>query len=198
MSNIEEGRRREDRTHYGLRRLPAHNYQKQFRGPILSILASVRGVLEEEKMETEMEQLAAALTEHTRFQREQQQRFEEAQKRQEERQDREKETRRHEYEAHQLQMALMHEQHEAQIGALRKAMAEHKDAAKAAHLKIAPFEENTQDFLDAFEGIMTIQEVDKAEWVLWLTPLLSGKARIVCTKLRPTVEYDGLKAAILE
>ena len=94
----------------------------------------------------------------------------------------------------------MREQHKAQIGALREAMAERKDAAKASHLKIAPFEEkeDIQDFLDAFEGIMTIQEVGKAEWVLWLTPLLSGKARTVCTKLGPTVEYDGVKAAILE
>ena len=154
----------------------------------------------EEKTKTEMEQLAAALTELTRFQREQQQRFEEAQKRQEERQDQEEETRRCEYEAHQLQVVLMREQHEAQIGALREAMAERKDAAKASHLKIAPFEEkeDIQDFLDAFEGIMTIQEVGKAEWVLRLTPLLSGKACTVCIKLGPTVEYDGVKAAILE
>ena len=200
MSHVEEGWRREDRTRYGLRRLPAHDYQEQLRGPILLRAASVRGVSGEEKTETEMKQLATALTELTCFQREQQQRFEEAQKRQEERQDREEETRRREYEAHQLQVALMREQHEAQIGALREAMTERKNAAKAAHLKIVPFEEkeDIQDFLNAFEGIMTIQEVGKAEWVLRLTPsLLSGKARTVCTKLGPTVKYDGVKGAIL-
>ena len=80
MSHGEEGRRREDRTRYGLRKLPAHDYQEHLRGPILSRSASVRGVSGEEKTETEMEQLAAAITELTRFQREQQQRFEEAQK----------------------------------------------------------------------------------------------------------------------
>ena len=60
---------------------------------------------------------------------------------------------------------------------------------------MTPFQENEdiQDFLEAFEGIMGIQEIDREEWVLWLTPLLKRKARAVCTNLGSTMEYDGVK-----
>ena len=45
---------------------------------------------------------------------------------------------------------------------------------------------------------MGIQKVKETEWVLCLTPLLSGKARTVCTNLVPTTGYDGVKKAFLE
>ena len=45
---------------------------------------------------------------------------------------------------------------------------------------------------------MKIQKVKKESWVLRLTPLLSGKARTVCTDLGPTTDYGGVKKAILE
>ena len=53
----------------------------------------------------------------------------------------------------------MQEQHEARVEAIREAIADRKDAAKVANLKITPFEEkeDIQDFLKAFEGIMKIQ-----------------------------------------
>ena len=64
---------------------------------------------------------------------------------------------------------------------------------------MTPFQESEdiQDFLEAFEGIMGIQNVDRTEWVLRLTPLLNGKARAVCTDLGTIMEYDGVKKAIL-
>ena len=43
---------------------------------------------------------------------------------------------------------------------------------------------------------MGIQKFDREEWVLRLTPLLKGKARIACTDLGTTMEYDGMKKAI--
>ena len=50
---------------------------------------------------------------------------------------------------------------------------------------MTPYQENEdiQDFLEAFEGIMKIQEVKETEWVLRLTPLLNGKACAICTNL---------------
>ena len=64
---------------------------------------------------------------------------------------------------------------------------------------LAPFEENEdiQDFLEAFEGVMNIQEIDQKEWVLRLTPLLKGKARAVCTDVGAMLNYEGVKKAIL-
>ena len=44
---------------------------------------------------------------------------------------------------------------------------------------------------------MRVQEIDKGEWVLRLTPLLKGKAQAVCINLGNTMEYDGVKKAIL-
>ena len=44
---------------------------------------------------------------------------------------------------------------------------------------------------------MGIQDIDREEWVLRLTPLLKGKAWTVCTDLGNTMEYDGVKKAIL-
>ena len=62
-----------------------------------------------------------------------------------------------------------------------------------------PFQESEdiQDFLEPFVGIMGIQNIDRAEWVLRLTPLLNGKARAVCTNLGTIMEYDGVKKASL-
>ena len=64
---------------------------------------------------------------------------------------------------------------------------------------MAPFEksEDIQDFLEAFEGIMNIQKVDRVEWVLHLTPLLKGKARTVCIDVGSMMDYEGVKKAIL-
>ena len=68
-----------------------------------------------------------------------------------------------------------------------------------SNLKIAPYQESEdiQDFLEAFEGIMKLQKVKDADWVLRLTPLLRGKARAVCTDLGPTKQYAEVKEAIL-
>ena len=57
--------------------------------------------------------------------------------------------------------------------------------------------EDIHDFLEAFEVIMGIQNVDRTEWVLRLTPSLNGKARAVCTDLGTIMEYDGVKKVIL-
>ena len=64
---------------------------------------------------------------------------------------------------------------------------------------MTPFQEseNIQDFLEAFEEIMGIQNIDRAEWVLRLSPLLNGKTQAVCTELGTIMECDGVKKAIL-
>ena len=145
-----------------------------------------------------MEQLAAALTELTRFQQEQQHRLEESQRQQEERCQQEEELRRQQNEAHQEQLRI--EQHVEQMEAMRAALKADQDSTSAAHLKIAPYQEkeDIQDFLEAFEGIMKIQKVKETDWVLRLTPLLNGKARTVCTNLGPSTNYKGVKEAILD
>ena len=86
-----------------------------------------------------MEQLAAALRQLTQFHQQQQERFDKAQRRQEERQDR-KEARRPETEVRDRQVTLMQEKNDAQIRALQDVMMERRDATKAAHLQIVPFE----------------------------------------------------------
>ena len=145
-----------------------------------------------------MEQLAAALTELTKFQQEQQRRLEETQRQQEERRREEEELGRQQQEEYQVQVKAMHEQHLHQLEVMKEALKERETSNP--HLKIAPYQEteDIQDFLEAFEGIMNIQKVNPTGWVLRLTPLLSGKARTVCTDLGPTTAYNGVKTAILE
>ena len=86
-----------------------------------------------------MEQLAEALTSLTRLQEERQCRLEENQRLQ-------KERRREEEQLQQRQ----HEEYQE---------------------RIAPYQEteDIQDFMEAFEGIMTIQKVIKYQWVIRLT-----------------------------
>ena len=92
----------------------------------------------------------------------------------------------------------MHEQYLQPMEAMKGLLMEQE--VSIPHLKIAPYQlkEDIQDFLDAFEVIMKIQKVNKGNWVLRLTPLLSGKARTVCTNLGPTTVHEGVKKAILE
>ena len=68
-----------------------------------------------------------------------------------------------------------------------------------SHLRMTQFQESEDihDFIEAFEGIMGIQNVDSTEWVLRLTPLLNGKVWAVCTFLGTIVEYDEVKKVIL-
>ena len=79
----------------------------------------------------------------------------------------------------------MHEQHVEQMGVMREVLKTDRNTTNTAHLKMTPYQENEdiQDFLEAFEGIMKIQEVKETEWVLRLTPLLNGKACAICTNL---------------
>ena len=74
----------------------------------------------------------------------------------------------------------MHEQHAQQLETMMETL---KERRPTEHLKVAAYEEgeDIQDFLEAFEGIMDLQDVPARDWVLWLTPLLKGKARAVCT-----------------
>ena len=67
------------------------------------------------------------------------------------------------------------------------------------HVKMPPFEENEdiQDFLAAFEGIMSTQKRKRTECVLRLIPLLKGKARTVCTDVGAIMDYEGVKKTIL-
>ena len=88
----------------------------------------------------------------------------------------------------------MQEQHRQQLEAMRQ-----RKPTSNSHLRMTTFQENEdfQEFLEAFDGIMGIQEIGKKEWVLRLTPLLKGKDRAVCTDLGYTMDYDGVKKAIL-
>ena len=77
---------------------------------------------------------------------------------------------------------------------------DHRRRPNEAHFKITPFQEDEdiQDFLEAFEGIMRIQQVEEGQWVLRLTPLLRGKARAVCTDIEDPEDYKKVKEAILD
>ena len=91
----------------------------------------------------------------------------------------------------------MHEQHTQQLETMMETL---KERRPTEHLKAIAYEEgeDIQDFLEAFEGIMDLQDVPAREWVLWLTPLLKGKARAVCTDLEMTAAgYNTVKTAIL-
>ena len=137
--------------------------------------------------EQEMEQLAAALAELTRFQQEQERRHEERQLREEEHRRLQEERRRQQYEEHQEQVRTMHEQHAQQLETMMQTL---KERRPTEHLKVAAYEEgeDIQDFLEAFEGIMDLPDVRAREWVLRLTKLLKGKARAVCTDYR--IQYS--------
>ena len=209
---------RRSRTTYSLRNVPRQDYHRLIRGPIISrdqyfegeTLSSTtdeegatRAETEESETEPEeairqeeeerenqleeeeegMERLAEILGELTRLQGEQQQRHDES--------------RRQQNEEHREQIREMQEQHQQQLEAMRETLLEQRPAD--SNLKIAPYQESEdiQDFLEAFEGIMKLQKVKDADWVLRLTPLLRGKARAVCTDLGPTKQYAEVKEAIL-
>ena len=210
MSYTGDEQRRSNRTNYSLRNVPRRDYSRQLRGPPTSRSSTI--VITNQ--ETDMEQLAAALTELTRFQQEQQRQLEESQRQQEERRQQEEELRRQQEECrqqeeelrrqqnemHQEQVRIMHEQHVEQMEAMSAALKADRDSTSAVHLKIAPYQEkeDIQDLLEAFEGIMKIQKVKETDWVLRLTPLLNGKARTVCTNFGPSTNYKGVKEAILD
>ena len=212
---------RGDRTQYLLRDLPSQDYARQLRGPPTSrrvVLAlgetenstepepePVEAGIDTENDTVGMEQLATVLTSLVQLQQEQQRRWEETQWQQEEAQ-RQQEEQRHEeelrrqqqYSEYQDQVRLMYQQHMQQIDVMKGVLEEREKSSP--HLKMAPYQEteDIQDFIEAFEGVMKIQKVNKSQWMLRLTPLLSGKARTVCTDLGATMDYDGVKKAILE
>uniref|UniRef100_A0A1X7T6G3 Uncharacterized protein n=1 Tax=Amphimedon queenslandica TaxID=400682 RepID=A0A1X7T6G3_AMPQE len=212
---------RENQGRYSLRDLPRHDYRGQLRG-LHIFRESYTSVDTEDCTEVEeslitgvsdpMEQLAAALASLTKLQEEQQRRWEEAQRQAEERRQEEErrreeaqrqaEERRREEERqrerHYEEIQAMQEQHMQQIEIMKGVLAERE--GNSPHLKISPYQEteDIQDFIEAFEGIMKIQGVNRTNWILRLTPLLSGKARTVCTDLGTTTDYDGVKKAILE
>ena len=174
---------RRSRTTYSLRNVPRQDYHRLIRGPIISRDQYFEGETLTSTTEEGMERLAEILGELTRLQGEQQQRHDES--------------RRQQNEEHREQIREMQEQHQQQLEAMRETLLEQRPAD--SNLKIAPYQESEdiQDFLEAFEGIMKLQKVKDADWVLRLTPLLRGKARAVCTDLGPTKQYAEVKEAIL-
>ena len=52
----------------------------------------------------------------------------------------------------------MNEQHVEQMGVMREVLKTDRNTTNTAHLKMTPYQENEdiQDFLEAFEGIMKI------------------------------------------
>ena len=195
---------RPDRTNYGLRDLPRQDYRHQLgqqtaRRAILVDTANETITQETSVkfLEQGMEQLAAALAELTRFQQEQERRHEERHLREEEHQQLQEERRRQQYEEHQEQVRTMHEQHAQQLETMMETL---KERRPTEHLKVAAYKEgeDIQDILEAFEGIMDLQDVPAREWVLQLTPLLKGKARAVYTDPETTAAgYNTVKTAIL-
>ena len=203
---------RGERTQYSLRDVPNQDYARQLRGPPTSRRETVLTSSETEESneldleqprdstsrEDTMEQLATALTSLVQLQQEQQRRWETAQQQQEERRQEEEQHRQRQFEGYQEQVRIMQEQHMHQLDVMKEVL---EDREKSnPHLKMAPYQEteDIQDFIEAFEGVMKIQKVNMTQWVLRLTPLLSGKARTVCTDMGATVDYPGVKRAILE
>ena len=91
----------------------------------------------------------------------------------------------------------MHEQNAQQLETMMETL---KERRLTKDLKVAAYEEgeDIQDFLEAFEGIMDLQDLPTREWVLWLTPLFKGKAQAVCIDPEPTAAgYNTVKTAIL-
>ena len=207
---------RTERSAYQLRELPRLDYYTLQRGlsslrQATATTSSDEATLEESSTthsaeelnsttettnQTGMDQLVAAIAELSRFQKEQEERHEQ---RRTEQQRQQEERMKQQREEHREQVRTMQEQHEQQIEHMLVAVRDRRPATDA-HLKIVPFQanEDIQDFLEAFEGIMRIQHVDKAEWVLHLTPLLSGKARAVCTTVGVTADYSQYKSRVLQ
>ena len=123
------------------------------------------------------------------FQRELEQRNEEKQRRDEEERRRQPEL-----------LRVLQEQHQRQLVDVLADVRDHRRRPNEAHFKITPFQEDKdiQDFLEAFEGIMRIQQVEEGQWVLRLTPLLRGKVRAVCTDIEDPEDYKKVKEAILD
>ena len=137
-----------------------------------------------------MAQIVQCLEERQQWEEERQQQEEERQQREEEYRREQEEYRRQQDEKHREQLKATQEH----LQALRE-----RRPTTNSHSKMTPFQESKdiQDFLEAFEGIMGIQNVDRTEWILRLTPLVNGKARAICTELGTMMEYNGVMKAIL-
>lgn len=124
--------------------------------------------------------------------------MEETHRLQAERHEEDEQLRGQQYKEHQGELRDMHERHLEQMTAMREVLKDQE--AASPHLKIAPYQDNEdiQDFLEAFEGIINIQKIATNSWVLRLTPLLSGRARTVCTDLGSASTYEEVKLEILK
>ena len=58
-------------------------------------------------------------------------------------------------------------------------------------LLITPYKDgkDVEGFLETFENMMWVQNIDEEQWVLQLIPLLEGKARAACAGLEYTEPY---------
>ena len=202
---------RADRARYQLRNLPPQDYRRLLSGPLISreaihVAATRETSPGKQRTGEEMDQLLQLLTEQLRQQQEERRQEKEEQRRREEReaeyrrQEKEEQRRREEQEAeYRRQREQREEEHRQFMQAqMLEALKVHRPAVEP-RMHLAPFEENEdiQDFLDAFEGVMNIQEIEQKEWVLRLTPLLKGKARAVCTDVGAMLNYDEVRKAIL-
>ena len=93
-----------------------------------------------------------------------------------------------------FQHQFMEQQWQAQYEPNRERLMERKP--QVTTLTIAPFNdtEDIQDFLDAFETTMQLQEIEEDQ----LAPLLQGRARPMYGHLKELTTYRELKGALLK
>ena len=216
---------RTERAKYQLRNLPPQDYRRQLEGPPISREAIHAAATRETNQEEEgagegMDQLLQLLAEQLRQQQEDR-RQQQEERRQEKEERRQREQQEEEYRRQQQEEQRRREQQEEEYRRQQQEEQRRREQREEEHrqliqvqmmealkvrrptvepyVHLAPFEENEdiQDFLEAFEGVMNIQKIDQKEWVLCLTPLLKGKARAVCTDVGAMLDYVEVKKVIL-
>ena len=215
---------RTERAKYQLRNLPPQDYRRQLEGPPISReaihAAATRETNQEEGAGEGMDQLLQLLAEQLRQQQEDR-RQQQEERRQEKEERRQREQQEEEYRRKQQEEQRRREQQEEEYRRQQQEEQRRREQREEEHrqliqvqmmealkvrqptvepyLHLAPFEENEdiQDFLEAFEGVMNIQKIDQKEWVLRLTPLLKGKARAVCIDVGAMLNYVEVKKVIL-
>ena len=86
----------------------------------------------------------------------------------------------------------------AQVMQRQQTLLEQQQIQHRPKIEIANYQdgEDIESFLETFEGIMRLHQVQKQDWVIHLIPKLQGRARDACAGLTYKEDYETVKTVL--